>query len=256
MKRIYLILLIILLFSFFIFVLKKQLVLKDTQIISVKGQIEKPETLNAKQVTKANDNLKPAEGPSLEEKIKQVEAEIRFYDFGLREVRPAVKSALTVILGKTGKQRTQSLYSVLLKLPHDLTCREITLLLGKERAKLRANLLELLLTRTKQRSLNPRYVTSILGIETRHSRSKLIATLALYMKPPLTVNQAVDILGQEKETKRLNCLRPIAALIKRPLSEEEVSRITAGISKESEARKVLFGADDLSEKFVKAKVEM
>ncbi len=159
------------------------------------------------------------------------------------EIRQAVSAFGAALRGETTRNRVRSVAALLKSLPEDLNAREIALLAGSETTSHREQILELLVKRTKSRSLDPEDIPLVLGSETTSNRVKCIRIIAPYIRPPITGKQAVAILGSETYTHRVGCLRPIAPLLQRPLSKSEVTSIlrSTSTSDRSEAIKILFG---------------
>lgn len=158
-------------------------------------------------------------------------------------VRASVGVAVAAMRNETTNDRVRSVSALLGSLPEDLNAKEIVLLTGYETTSHREQILQLLVKRTKKRSLDPQELPAILHAETTSNRINCISIIADYIRPPITGEQAAAILGTETFSHRVKALRLIAPILRRPLSDSEVEMILRGTSTSdrTEAIKVLFG---------------
>jgi hypothetical protein len=159
-----------------------------------------------------------------------------------REIREVVRIAESALRGQTMSSRVGSVDALLPSLPDDLNAKEVAVLTGGETMSTRKKIVELLVKRTRLRSLDAEDIPAILGTETMSSRVNQIRIIAPYIKPPITGSQAVAILGAETGSNRAACLRHIAPLLKRQISDTDVAKILGNISmsNRTEAIKILF----------------
>jgi hypothetical protein len=157
-------------------------------------------------------------------------------------IREAVSAAASALEGETFSNRSNSLTALLINLPEDLNAREIALLAGNETNSYREKILEILVKRSRLRSLDPEHIPSVLGTETYSFRVNCIRIIAGYIRPPITVNQAAAILDSETGSYRVASLKLIAPLLRKPLSDSDVKILLDGtkMSSRTEAIEALF----------------
>lgn len=79
--------------------------------------------------------------------------------------KEAVALAISTLSGQVGSNRLQSTAALLGALPNNLTAKEIALLLENSIGSTRNEILKLLITKIKTKSLNPENISDILGQE-------------------------------------------------------------------------------------------
>jgi len=146
------------------------------------------------------------------------------------DIRQSVSFSVTALKGETTSDRVRSVRALLISLPDDLNGKEIARLLDRETTTHREQILKLLVTKIRPRSLRAADIPEILGGETTSNRINCIEILAPYIEEPISGFAAAKILGSETYSHRVRALQPIAPLLKHPLSEEELAAILKGTS--------------------------